>query len=200
MTGHRLRFVGATLVAASVLPGLAADPPSRRDADLLKQKMAGIALSGAARSPEPRRTSVTENELNAYLVHEMAPRFPAAVSEPSISMLGEGRVAGRVILDLDRVRGEVGAAGPLNFAGLLGGRLPVEARGLLHAFGGVARFELESAAVGGVPVPARLLEQIVSYYTRSPRYPAGISLDDSFELPARIREIQVERGRAIVVQ
>ena len=30
--------------------------------------------------------------------------------------------------------------------------------------------------------------------------PSGIGLDDPFALPARIREIQVERGQAIIVQ
>ena len=30
--------------------------------------------------------------------------------------------------------------------------------------------------------------------------PAGVSLDDSFALPSRIREIQVQRGQAIIVQ
>jgi len=202
MSSHRWRFVGAVLVAAAVLPGLAADAPqpSRRDADLLKQKLAGIVLSGAAPSGAPHRTAVSENELNAFLLHEMAPRFPPAVTQPSISMLGDGRVVARAVVDLERVRGEMSGAGPLNPAGLLSGRLPVEGRGILHADGGVARVELESATVGGVPVPVTLLEPIVSYYTRSPRYPAGISLDDSFELPARIREIRIERGRAIVVQ
>jgi hypothetical protein len=40
----------------------------------------------------------------------------------------------------------------------------------------------------------------VSYYSRTPEKPAGIGLDDPFALPARIREIHVERGQAIIVQ
>jgi hypothetical protein len=35
--------------------------------------------------------------------------------------------------------------------------------------------------------------------SRAPEPPSGTSLDDPFALPARIREIQVERGHAIVV-
>ncbi len=57
-----------------------------------------------------------------------------------------------------------------------------------------------SPARRGSPVPKLILQEIVSYYSRSPERPAGIGLDDAFMLPARIREIQVEVGRAIVVQ
>jgi hypothetical protein len=65
---------------------------------------------------------------------------------------------------------------------------------------GVGRFALESAAVSGIPIPKMLLQEIVGYYSRTPQNPAGIGLDDPFALPARIREILVERGQAIVVQ
>jgi len=49
-------------------------------------------------------------------------------------------------------------------------------------------------------VPKVILQEIVSYSSRTPQKPAGIGLDDAFELPARIREIQVLRGQAIIVQ
>jgi len=80
------------------------------------------------------------------------------------------------------------------------GRLPVTAAGVLTTSNGVGRFAFESATLASVPVPKALLQEIVSYYSRSRETPAGISLDDPFPLPARIREIQVESGRAIVIQ
>ena len=80
------------------------------------------------------------------------------------------------------------------------GKLPVTATGVLKTSDGVGRFELESAAISRVPVPKILLQEIVSYYSRTPENPAGIGLDDPFALPARIREIQVQRGQAIIVQ
>jgi hypothetical protein len=82
----------------------------------------------------------------------------------------------------------------------LTGRLPVTATGVLKTSNGVGRFELESAHVSSIPIPKMLLQEIVSYYSRTPDNPSGISLDDPFALPARIREIQVERGQAIIVQ
>jgi hypothetical protein len=86
---------------------------------------------------------------------------------------------------------------PMNY---LMGRLPVTATGVLTTSNGVGHFELESASVSSIPIPKILLQEIVSYYSRTGDKPNGIGLDDPFPLPARIREIQVQRGQAIIVQ
>ncbi len=49
-------------------------------------------------------------------------------------------------------------------------------------------------------MPKRLLQEILSYYTRSAEYPNGVNLDDQFTLPAQIRRVDVLVGRASVVQ
>jgi hypothetical protein len=54
--------------------------------------------------------------------------------------------------------------------------------------------------VSGVPVPKPLLQEVVSYYSRSPELPAGIDLEAPFELPARIREIRTQKGQALIIQ
>ena len=77
---------------------------------------------------------------------------------------------------------------------------PVAVTGTLKTGNGVGHFALDSASVGGVPIPKLILQEIVSYYSRTAENPSGVSLDDPFALPARIREIQVERGQAIIVQ
>jgi len=194
-------LVGLSLVAAVTLPARAADPPaSRRDADLLKQKIALIAArSGAAPSEQRLRTTVTEQEVNAYLVYEAQDYLPAGVVSPGVTILDASRVSGRATVDLDQIREErkPGLLDPMRY---LSGRLPVTATGVLRASNGVATFQFESAAISGVPVPKLLLQQIVGYYSRSPERPSGFSLDDPVALPARIREIQLQRGQAIVIQ
>jgi hypothetical protein len=134
------------------------------------------------------------------LTHELAGALPTGVVSPSVSILGGGRVSGRAVVDLDRVRQERKATSIFNPISYLKGRLPVVGTGAVRTDDGVARFQFESANIAGVPIPKLLLQQIVTYYSRSEQYPSGISLDDPFALPARIREIQVERGQAIVVQ
>ena len=193
----------AGTVVAAVLTGLtalgAAVEPSRADAVSLKKKVTSIAEFSARPSREPRRTTVTENEVNAYLTFDALDQLPAGVVEPAITIVGPGRVMGRAVVDLDAVRKQKSRTmlDPMNFAT---GRLPVTATGTLTTSSGVGRFQLESASLGPVPIPKVLLQEIVSYYSRTPENPDGIGLDDPFALPARIKEIQVEPGRAVVIQ
>jgi len=195
-----------TLLAAFLLvlvaAGLrAAGPaPLRRDADLLKQKLTAISERGAQPKRQPARTTLTEREVNAYLAFETADDLPAGVVDPSVSLLGSSRVMGRAVVDLDKVRQQRNPTSLLDPVRYLRGKLQVSATGVLRATNGVATVDVEAADVAGVPIPTFLLQEIVGYYSRSPERPAGISLDDRFQLPAGIREIQLERGQAIVVQ
>jgi hypothetical protein len=186
------------IVAAATL--FADSRVSKRDAELLKQKVATIAALGARPVTDARRTTLTENELNAYLAYDAREDLPSGVVEPSVTILGTGRVTGRAVVDLDEVRKSRSATSLLDPVSYLTGRLPITATGTLRTSNGIGQFQLESAAVGSAPVPKMILQEIVSYYSRSPQKPAGIGLDDPFALPARIREIQVERGQAIIVQ
>ena len=78
--------------------------------------------------------------------------------------------------------------------------MPIVADGVLKSKDGMATFALESASVSGVPVPVWMLQEIVSYYSKSPESPQGIAIDKPFSLPAGIREIQLDRGQAVVIQ
>jgi hypothetical protein len=183
--------------AATLQPDVRA---SKRDAAVLKQKVAAITAYAEKPTKVARRTTVTQNEVNAYLVYEAREQIPVGIVEPSVTALGPGRLSGRAIVDLDAVRKQKAPTSLLDPMNYLMGRLAVTAAGTLKTANGVAHFELESASVGSIPVPKILLQEIVSYYSRTPEKPAGISLDDPFALPARIREIHVERGQAIIVQ
>jgi hypothetical protein len=198
-----MRTAVAALVsgALSIALGAAGDvKPTRKNADLMKQKVATINRLGERPLKERRRTTVTENEVNAYLALETIPDLPKGVVSPSITIHGGGRLSGRAVVDLDAVRKENPPKGLLDPKNLLIGRLPIAATGVLTTTNGVGRFALESASVGGLPIPKFLLQEILTHYSRSPERPDGLNLDDPFTLPVRIREIQVGRGQAIVVQ
>jgi len=192
----------ASLLAVSLLaaaPG-ADIRTSKKDAALLREKVATITAHGEKAVKQPRKTILTENEVNSYLVYDGKEQLPAGVVDPWVSAVGPGRVSGRAVVDLDAVRKARNTTSLLDPMNYLFGRLPVSATGTLKTANGVGRFELESASVGSVPVPKVLLQEIISHYSRTKENPSGLSLDDPFALPARIREIQVERGQAIIVQ
>jgi hypothetical protein len=173
---------------------------TKRDAALLKQKVAAINAHADKPTKTGRRTIVTEAEVNSYLVYDAREAIPVGVVDPSITVLGTGRLSGRAVVDLDAVRKHKAPTSLLDPMNYLMGRLAVTAVGRLRTANGVGHFDLESSSVGSIPIPKILLQEIVSYYSRTGERPSGISLDDPFALPARIREIQVERGQAIIVQ
>ena len=190
----------ATVAMVLIAPAHAQVRASKGDALKMKEKVAAIAAHGERPSKQGRRTTVSENEVNSYLAFELGDELPAGVVQPSVSALGDGRISGRAVVDLDAVRKASNSTSLFDLRSYLTGRLPVTAIGVLRTSNGVGRFELQSATVGALPVPKLFLQEIVAHYSKSPARPDGISLDDQFVLPARIREIQVERGQAIVVQ
>jgi len=196
------RYLTTSLLALGVLAVVVHGDvrTSKKDAALLKQKVATITAHGEKAIKEPRKTILTEGEVNSYLEFDAKEQLPAGVVEPWVTALGPGRVSGRAVVDLDAVRKSKNPTSLLDPVNYLFGRLPVTATGTLKTANGVGHFELESASAGSIPIPKMLLQEIISHYSRTRENPSGLSLDDPFALPARIREIQVERGQAIIVQ
>jgi hypothetical protein len=161
----------------------------------LIQKNAEVPRKGNAL----RSTPVTDNEVNSYLKFLAGSQVPVGIVEPALHGAGSGRVTGRAIVDLDVVRKQKkrGWTDPL---GYLTGRLPVTAAGKLTTANGVGRFELESAEISGVTIPKSLLQELLGYYSRTPENPAGINMDQPFQLPSAIVEIRIGQGSAVIVQ
>ena len=195
--------VAAVTVVASVH---GAATISRQQADAFSRKITLIRQQGAsppaksAAGPGTRRTQVTEAELNSWFAYHAQPLLPDGLTKPTLTIIGNGKVAGEATVDLDAISKRRASGGTFDPWNLVGGRLPVTVTGILHTRDGRGRFELQSAELSGVPVPKTLLQELVSYYSRSADRPNGVRLDDPFELPAGIRQIEVGAGQAVVVQ
>jgi hypothetical protein len=200
-SGLRLA-VAVTFCAAAVAPVVGGQQRfSKQDADRFQSKLVRIVQlgSGGRRAAKSETTRLTDAEVTSYLRYNAGSQVPAGIVEPTLTALGDGRVGGNAIVDLDVVRKqkERGWMDPLAY---LTGRMPLKATGKLITQGGVGRFQLESAEVSGVSIPKSVLQELLSYYSRTPENPSGINMDDPFELPSNIREIQVGKGEAVVVQ
>ena len=190
-----LGMFGSAAVSAGV------DSVSRRDAARLQAKIDKINKNVAGRHPAaPMRTPVTESELNSYLQYELGDKMPTGVKNPWVSMLGNNRVSGSATVDLAQVSKSHKSTGMMDPYNYLTGNVPITANGTLKSRNGVATFALESASISGVPVPVWMLQEIVSSYSKSPESPQGLALDKPFPLPSGIREIQLDRGQAVVIQ
>ncbi|MGH7774741.1 MAG: hypothetical protein ACREQA_21160 [Candidatus Binatia bacterium] len=173
---------------------------SQREADNLQNKIVAINQNGLKEKVSPRRTPVTEAELNSYFVFHGRDKIPAGITDPRVAILGEGRLAGRAMVDMDDVRRNRNSGrwfDPFNY---LSGKVPVGVKGVLRTSQGMARFEVETSEISGFPLPRKMLQELVSYFSRTPENPKGLNLDDPFKLPAKIRAIEVAKGEAVVVQ
>ena len=174
---------------------------SKQQADVFARKI--VLIQRQADQVEragTRRTALTEDELNSWFAYQARPLLPAGVTDPKVTIIGGGRVAGQATVDLDAIAKKRSSGGTLDPWSYIGGRVPVNVVGTLHTRDGMGQFELQSADISGLPVPKTLLQEVVTYYSRTPENPRGVRLDDQFALPARIRQIEVAQGQAIVVQ
>ena len=202
---HRLSaaVVGLLVAAGVALPNLAlqAADISKQQADLFARKVAQIVGQGDRnQKPGTRRTSVSETELNSWFAYSATPLLPAGVAEPRVTMVGNGKLAGKAVVDLDTIAKKKQSGGTFDLWNLIGGKVPVNVIGTLRTKDGQGSFFLESADVSGVPVPKTFLQEMVSYYSRTPNNPRGVNLEDPFALPASIRQIDVGAGQAVIVQ
>ena len=177
-------------------------PFTAADGERFAQKYAAVVgrrPASAVQRRKPVQTIFTEPEINGYLRYRGQSVLPVGVVDPYVYALGGGRLSGVATVDLDAVRLSR-PRGTLDPAQLLRGRVPVTATGVLRSKDGEFRFDLESATVAGLEVPKAILQELVSYYTKSAANPDGYSLDAPFTLSGGIREITVESRRAIIVQ
>lgn len=202
---HTLSLAGLALALSMAFLSAAVDgqaPPavSRQQSDVFARKLSQIAQVPASGADGTHRTAVTEAELNSWFTYAAPALLPRGVSQPQLTMIGDGRVAGRVTLDLDAIARPRASGGLFDPWSYLSGRVPVNVAGILRTQNGTGRFELEAGDVSGLAVPKVLLQQLVSAYSRTTNHPQGVKLDEPFGLPAGIRQIDVAQGRAVVVQ
>jgi hypothetical protein len=166
---------------------------SRPQSDSFAKKLAIIKQHAAESPKSARRTTVTEGELNSWFVYRAGPLLPAGVKDPRVTAIGNGKMHGVVVVDLDQVTTS-------NTLKLLAGRVPISLSGVLRTKDGRGQFDLQSADISGIPVPKFLVQEIVSHYTKDEDRPNGIRLDDPFNLPASIKQIDVGSGQAVILQ
>lgn len=197
---RRSRLPVLALTVFALVPVHAATV-SRQHADSFLRKLTLIQRQGdATDGAGPRRTALTQDEVNSWFAYAATPLLPAGLADPQLTIVGDGRLAGQAVVDLDVVAKRRSSGGRLDPWSFVGGKVPVTVTGVLHTRDGVGRFELQSAEISGVAIPTTLVQDLVSYYSRTPDRPQGVKLDDAFPLPANIRQIEVGQGQAVVVQ
>ena len=193
-------FLVAGCLGVAALAVVHAQEFTKADAVSMEKKLAGIIERGnraAKPTDKPLRTPVSEREVNAYLKY--SGQLPVGMTEPRITIGDGGRVVGRALIDLDVIR-KARTRSWTDPVSYLTGSVEALMTGTLYAANGKGVFQLASASVGGISIPKALLQEIISYYSKTPEHPTGWDMDSPFVLPARIRQVEVQRGAATIVQ
>ena len=202
MTRRLVLVAGSCGLLALVGVYAATQELTRTEAASMEKKIAAILERGnrtPAPSAQPLRTPISEREVNAFLRFSPQAQMPVGLVSPRITISEGGALEGRAFVDLDAIRKSKprGVLDPLNF---MGGSVEAALTGRLFATNGKGVFQFRTATLGGVAIPKSLLQEIVSYYTRTTDHPNGVDLDSPFDLPHHIRQVDVQRGAATIVQ
>jgi len=183
------------LIAVMALAGSTqSDRLTPQLADAFEKKIVLVQKQSEQKSPKDRITTFTQAETNSYLKFKAGDLLPTGLTKPEITMIGGGKVSGKAIVDLDIVREKQGSGSWFDPTSYLTGKLPVTASGRIVTWDGKGRFELETATINSIPLPKSLLAQMVNFFTRTADNPRGSSIDDTFELPAKVQRLDVNAG------
>jgi hypothetical protein len=188
------------VVLGMTVSSMAADQLSKEYGDRLERKIAAInenALNDPLRS---KRTLMSDVEINSYLNFNIKEKIPSGLTNPEIQIMGNRQLAGRVWVDMDEFKRQRGSGGIMDPLSYVSGKVPLTARGLFQSQQGKGRFQLISAEILGVPLPKPIVQELVRFFSRTPQSPNGLEMDAPFNLPAQIREIEINPGEAVVVQ
>jgi hypothetical protein len=172
---------------------------SKADADQMRKKLATIVARAEQKTTPkstPLRTMFTDREANAYFRVDGPDFLPAGVMDPQVTIDQGGRVSARAVVDLEKAL----SASAFSSLAWLGGKTEVTAMGTVRGENGKGQLQIERATLSGITIPKTVLQQVVSYYTRTPEMPNGFNIDEPFELPSKIRSVETAKGQATVVQ
>jgi len=195
-----LLLAAVTLTVAAASGAAQTGGLSPQLASAFEKKIVLVQSQAEHKAAKDRATTFTQAETNSYLKYKAGDLLPVGLTQPELTMIGGGKVSGKAVVDLDIVRQKQGSGSWFDPTSYLGGKMPVTAAGRIVTWDGKGKFELETATINGIPLPKSLLAQMVNFFTRTSDNPRGSSIDDTFELPANVKTIDVNAGSWITHQ
>lgn len=161
----------------------------------MEQKLAQILDRGVGQ--RHGTVYVSEDEINSYFGRRMGGRMPRGVYDVRLD-LHQDRPSGTAVVDFEEIK--AASKKPVNplLDQILNGRKPITAAGRFTSANDQGIFHLEEVSIGGMTIRGALLDLLLRHFVL-PRYPK-VAIGRPFELPANIRQIAVEEGRARIEQ
>src|SRR5438876_7260291 len=163
-------------------------------ADTMQKKIDFIKANSEASRVDPRPTTFTQNEINAYFA-ERRVKMPDGVKSVRFA-LTSGSVTAYTRVDFDEITASSRSRHPLLaiFSGMHDVQVVADASGE----GGMTHVNVRSVVLDGLSIPHMALEMFIEKWV-NPKYPS-IKLDGEYKLPARIDTVKIEERRGVVTQ
>ena len=183
-------------------PLQAAAVASRQQADIFAQKIAQIIASAATPAQRPAASAhrSAKTEVNSWFAYSRGSRcLPEGVTEPRITIVGNGTGRGQATVDLERSRKK--QAERRHVRPLEPGRR--QSAGERSPACCARKDGMGSSSCRAPTSPAcrcrrRSCRNSLGYYSRTAcDIRQGVSIDDAFQLPATIRQIDVGAGQLV---
>jgi hypothetical protein len=163
-------------------------------ADAMQRKIDFIKANSEASRIDPRPTTFTQNEIDAYFAERRVP-MPDGVKSVRF-VLTPGTVTAYTMVDFDEITAKARSHNPL--LAILSGTHDVEVVADASGSGGMTHVIVRSVSLDGVSIPHMALEMFIEKWV-NPKYPS-IQLDGEYKLPARMDTVKIEERRGIVTQ
>jgi hypothetical protein len=202
----RVRLLLPVLVAV-ILAGAvphAQSTAASRDAAKMQATLSAILVRAATPAPAgkprpPLKNSFTDAQFNAWLQADGKENLPVGLINPVVTFFAGNKVTAKAVVDLDAVR-QSKPRGMLDPMNLMTGFIPVTMTGTLSGRNGQGRFDVETWTLGSWTLPRSVLQELITFFSKSEDFPNGITLGQPFPLPAAVRDLAITRGLATVVQ
>lgn len=194
MKSNRDRCFFALILLATF--ALLAQAARHTPAYLSMDKKIAVIESNSSNPPaQPQTTTVTQDELNAYL-NEGGVTIPKGLSNVKIEFsLGTVHASSQV--DFDQLSEGHGGGNPI-FSAIFSGTHDVEADAQASGSNGEGTVTIETVKLDGVPVPKSALEYLIQHYVK-PKYPQA-GMTSTFNLPDKIETANVQQSQVALTQ
>jgi len=174
------------------------DPPSGLSweaSEAAAQKLHRVSDGSLSRTTS-RQVRIYEAEANSYLHYQIAPQFPAGLSNVRLQFQPD-RLQGSAEVDFNQIR-KSSRRSPNPFLDFLfqGVRM-LEVEGDFHSSDGIGQFHLETVSLDGVTLPPVVVDFLIESYLKA-RFP-NVAIDQPFPLPYSLEKVIVEEESCLMI-
>ncbi|MDT8070252.1 MAG: hypothetical protein ROO76_18955 [Terriglobia bacterium] len=161
----------------------------------MDRKVASIESNASNPPSHPQTTTITQDELNAYL-SEGGIDIPKGLSDVKIEF-SPGTVHASSQVDFDHLSEGHGGGNPI-FSALFSGTHDVEADAQASGSNGQGTVTIKTVKLDGVSIPKAALEYLIQHYVK-PKYP-NAGMTSTFSLPDNIQNAVVQQSQVALTQ